>query len=48
MGGPFVSYMMRNANTNELLFLDGFIHAPGEEKRRYMQELEHVLHSVQF
>lgn len=48
MGGPFISYLIHNPNSNELLYVDGFIHAPGEEKRDHMQELEHILSSVKF
>ena len=48
MGGPFVSYLLHNPNEKELLFVDGFIHAPGEKKREFMQQLEHVIHTVTF
>jgi len=47
MGGPFVSYLVHNPSKNELLFIDGFIHAPGEDKRNFMQYLEHVIGTVQ-
>jgi len=43
MGGPFISYVILNPESNELLYLDGFIHAPGKEKRNYMQQLEKIL-----
>lgn len=48
MGGPFLSYLLHNPDTNELLFLDGFIYAPGKEKRNYMLFLEQILKSVNF
>lgn len=47
MGGPFVSYLIHNPKRNELVFIDGFIHAPGEDKRDYMQYIEHILSTVQ-
>ncbi len=47
MGGPFISYLLLNPKTNELILIDGFVFAPGENKRRYMREVEHLLHSVQ-
>jgi hypothetical protein len=47
MGGPFVSYLIHNPKQDELLFIDGFIHAPGEDKRNFMQYLEHILDTVQ-
>ncbi len=46
MGGPFISYTILNAETNELLHLDGFVHAPGKEKRDYIQQLEKILAAV--
>jgi len=46
MGGPFISYTILNTETNELLHLDGFVHAPGKEKRDYIQQLEKILAAV--
>ncbi|MEM9990478.1 MAG: DUF4837 family protein [Bacteroidota bacterium] len=48
MGGPFVSYVTVNPTTNELLFVDGFVHAPGRKKREYMQGLEHIIQTIKF
>ena len=48
MGGPFLSYVTVNPKTNELIYIDGFIHAPGRKKREYMQGLEHIIQTVQF
>ncbi len=48
MGGPFISYLILNPKTNELLFIDGFVHAPGQPKRDFMQQLEVILSSVKF
>ena len=47
MGGPFVSYLIHSPKRNELIFIDGFLHAPGEDKRNFMQYLEHVLETVE-
>lgn len=46
MGGPFISYIIHVPEANELLYLDGFVHAPGKEKRNYMQQLEKILTSA--
>jgi len=46
MGGAFISYLVHNPENNELLFLDGFVHAPGEEKRNFMQYLEYILNTA--
>lgn len=48
MGGSFVSYLIYNPNKRELLFVDGFLHAPGKDKRNYMQHLEYILSSIQY
>ncbi len=47
-GGPFVSNLMLNPKTNELILIDGFIYAPGKDKRNYMQELEFILSTAHF
>jgi hypothetical protein len=46
MGGPFVSNLMLDTKTNQLIFVDGFIYAPGKDKRNYMQELELIISSA--
>ncbi len=47
-GGPFVSNLMLNSKTNELVLVDGFVFAPSKDKRNYMQELELVLATASF
>lgn len=47
MGGPFVSYMIHKPNSQELLFIDVFVHAPGKDKRDYVQRLEHIVSSLE-
>ena len=47
MGGPFISYLIHEPNSNELYFLDGFVFAPSQEKRELMQYLEHILNTVE-
>jgi hypothetical protein len=48
MGGPFVSYLIHNQEKEQLLFVDGFVYGPGEEKREPMQELEHILSTIEY
>lgn len=48
MGGAFISYLMHNPEKKELLFIDGFVHAPGTEKRNLIMQLEHIMASVKF
>lgn len=47
MGGPYISYLIHNPNTNDLLFVDGFVHAPGKKKRDFIQHLEFVFRSIE-
>lgn len=46
MGGPFVGYLVHNPMSNELIYVDGFIHAPGVNKRGLMLQLELILSSL--
>jgi hypothetical protein len=48
MGGPFISYIVHNPNSDQVYFIDGFVHAPGEEKREHMLQLEHIIKSLAF
>ena len=48
MGGPFLSYLIHDAEKNELIFIDCFVHAPGKKKRIYMQSLEIIIDSIRF
>ena len=43
LGGPFLSYLINNEGARELVFIDGFVLAPGEKKREHMEEIEEVL-----
>lgn len=46
MGGPFISYLIHNPQKNELVFALGFVYAPGEDKRNWMQYLEYILNTI--
>ncbi|NBB88547.1 MAG: DUF4837 family protein [Bacteroidetes bacterium] len=47
MGGPFVSYFILPDNLEYIYIVDLFVYAPGEEKREYLQEIEHIASSVE-
>ncbi len=47
MGGSFISYLILDTESNELVFLDGFVYAPGEDKRNAMQYLDFILNTVE-
>ncbi len=48
MGGPFLSYLILSPDNKELIYIDGFVHAPGKKKRKYMQHLEHIFATFSF
>jgi len=48
MGGAFVSYLIYNPEKKDLLFVDAFLHAPGKDKRNYMQQLEYIISTVKY
>ena len=36
------------ADKPDLLFVDGFVHAPGKDKRDYMQNLEYIISTIEY
>jgi hypothetical protein len=46
LGGPFVTYAI--LDSTEILMIDVFVHAPGKDKRDYVQRLEHIVSSLKF
>ena len=42
IGGPFATFVMLNEDTNEIVFIDTFVYAPGKDKRDHMQQLEYI------
>ncbi len=48
LAGPFVSYLIYNEAKSDLLFVDGFIHAPGRNKRDLMEELTFILDTTRY
>jgi len=45
-GGPFISYLLLDEKNSRIIFLDGFVLAPGIPKRVLMQELEYIISNV--
>ena len=41
MGGPFITWMI--VNDDDLIYVDGFVWAPGKTKRRLLQQLEKIV-----
>ncbi len=46
MGGPFVSYLIHLPEAKKLLFMDGFILAPGQKKRDLVQQYDVIASSI--
>jgi hypothetical protein len=46
MGGPLISYIVHNPAKDELILLNGFVYAPGQDKRDYIMALEHIFRSI--
>ncbi len=46
MGGPFVNYSWVNDDSSKLYMIDGFVHAPGGDKKKFMRELENIFNSL--
>ncbi len=47
MGGPFVSFTFVNQKYAEIITVDAYIYAPGEEKRDYVRQMETILNSLE-
>lgn len=48
MGGPFINQYIIDDKNNRVIFLDGFIYAPGDnKKKRYMRQLEGIFSTLE-
>ncbi len=48
MGGPFTSYLVHHQDGGKLVFIDGFVHAPGKPKRPLLQQMDLIINSINF
>lgn len=48
MGGPFMTYVLLSPDNKKIIFIDGFVHAPGKDKRNFMQHLEVIFRGIHF
>ena len=46
MGGPFVAYLLEDAQNDRMLVAEGFVFAPDEKKRPLIRELEAALQTI--
>jgi hypothetical protein len=47
LAGPFVSYLLNDTSSNELVLVDGFVYAPGRKKRDLMEEVVQVIRTAE-
>ena len=45
IGGPYISYVVLDKESNQLFYLDGFVVSPGKPKRESIRELETILNT---
>ena len=45
-GGPFITYLIVNENENEVIYVDLFVLAPGQDKRNIMMQLDYIVKSA--
>lgn len=45
MGGSFLSYTLTNKEGTKLCYIEGFVVAPGQDKREVLREMEAILNS---
>ncbi|NJN78486.1 MAG: DUF4837 family protein [Saprospiraceae bacterium] len=48
MGGAFISYLVYHEASQSLIFMDGFVYAPEQAKRKYLQGLQVIMESLEF
>jgi hypothetical protein len=46
MGGPFVSHSRLDELNNRIITIEGFVFAPGREKRSYIRQVEAMVYSM--
>lgn len=46
MGGPFVSYSQLDTLRQRIIVVEGFVYAPGKDKRNFIRELEAALQTL--
>ena len=47
-GGPFNHYAFYNPITQNIVYIDAFVMAPGEKKKPLMRELQGIIHTIKF
>lgn len=45
-GGPYATYLIHDKDSNELIFIDTFVFAPGKSKRDMMLQLDYIVKTL--
>ncbi len=45
-GGPFMTYILNNNKTNEVIVVSGFVNSPGNSKVYHIKELEYIIETI--
>jgi hypothetical protein len=48
MGGPFVNLAILDLLQNRVVVLDGYVYAPGKDKRNFLRQVEAMMYSARF
>lgn len=48
MGGPFVLHAFYSHDAKSIIVLDAFVHAPGQDKRQLLRQVESIIYSFEW
>ena len=48
MGGPFVNITQLDEKRNRIVTVEGFVYAPGNDKRDLLQQVEAIIYTLDF
>ena len=48
MGGAFIAWLVKKDNSNDLIFMLGFVYGPGTGKKEYLQQLMAIANTLTF
>ena len=48
MGGPFVSHSFYSQDGKDIIVVEGWVYAPGTDKRQYLRQVESTVYSFEW
>ena len=48
MGGPFIQHAFFNEQRGDILVMEGFVYAPGTDKRNMLRQVESIIYSFEW